>query len=202
MTDIARSTNLDVPRETLAKLRDFEGLLRSEATKQNLISASTLDDLWDRHILDSAQLASILLPGTTCDVGSGAGLPGIVLAVLIDQPIMLIEPRPLRAKFLEKVAAELNLPNVAISTAKAERVHGSFDNITARAVASLDKFFSLANHLSRKKTRWILPKGRQVKSELDEAMIRWQGEFTLVPSVTSDDAAIVVAERVRRRGKP
>src|SRR5213079_1206222 len=99
------------------------------------------------------------------DIGSGAGLPGIVLACLVDGPVTLVEPRRLRVEFLHKVAADLRIA-VTIEQKPAKAVRGRFDVITARAVAALPKFLEISSHLSTTKTRWILPKGRRAEDEL------------------------------------
>ena len=186
----------DVSRETFAMLQQFAGLIIEENERQNLLGAATVSDLWNRHILDGAQLL-----GAWCDIGSGPGLPGLVVAILGGTPMTLIEPRRLRADFLRQAIGELGLEQVSVEQRRAERVAGKFDFITARAVARLDRLFGLASHLAHDGTRWVLPKGESVKSELDEARMTWQGSFRQVPSQTHERAAIVVAEHVRRRGK-
>jgi 16S rRNA (guanine527-N7)-methyltransferase len=97
--ELADGLGRDVSRETLDRLERYADLLRSESAKQNLVSASTLDRLWDRHILDSAQLVKFApRPDLSwVDIGSGAGLPGIVIAALVTGPVTLVEPRRLRA---------------------------------------------------------------------------------------------------------
>jgi len=94
-----------VSRETIEKLEAYVALLHEESRHQNLVSATTLEQVWDRHILDSAQLVRFEpRPGASwADIGSGAGLPGIVIACLVEGPVTLIEPRRLRADFLHKV---------------------------------------------------------------------------------------------------
>src|SRR3954471_608960 len=101
----------NVSRETYEKIETYAELLREEAKRQNLVSASTLDRLWERHILDSAQLIRFEphAGASWVDIGSGAGLPGIVLACLVEGPVTLIEPRRLRAEFLHKVGESLGL---------------------------------------------------------------------------------------------
>lgn len=194
----------DVPRETLARLERYVELLLDENSRQNLIARSTADEIWQRHIFDSAQLVP-LAPWTDSlwlDIGSGAGLPGLVIAILTEGPVTLVEPRKLRADFLRRAADELGLSGrVSVHAVKAERIAGSFDVITARAVASLEALFRVSRHLSTDKTHWLFPKGKSAQSELDEARRTWQGEFCLVPSRTHPDAAIIVASHVERRGK-
>lgn len=190
-----------VSRETYSKLEQYVALLLNESDRQNLISPTTRDDVWERHIVDGAQLVGLAGPGSWCDVGSGAGLPGIVVAILVDSPVTLIEPRRLRADFLQRVAFELDLAHVSVVCAKAERVSGRFDFITARAVASLDKLLGITRHLAHNETNWLLPKGQKAQSELEEARQNWQGKFVLVESVTNPDASIIVASELRPRGK-
>jgi 16S rRNA (guanine527-N7)-methyltransferase len=187
-----------VSRETLEKLEAYVALLREENARQNLVSASTVEHLWDRHILDSAQLVRYEpRPGASwIDIGSGAGLPGIVIACLVEGPVTLVEPRRLRAEFLHNAVESLDL-NATVLCAKAERVEGTFDVITARAVAPLAKLLKISAHLSTRKTVWALPKGRSAQAELAEARGAWQGSFHLEPSVTDPESFIVVATGVR-----
>ena len=189
-----------VSRETFEKLERYVALLREENVRQNLVSAATLDQAWDRHILDSAQLVRFAPRSAAnwVDVGSGAGLPGIVVACLVDVPVTLVEPRRLRAEFLHKVCESLDL-SATVICAKAERVEGSFDVITARAVASLTRTLKISSHLSTGKTTWALPKGRSAPAELAEARQSWQGDFQLEPSVTDAESFIVVATGVRAK---
>jgi len=114
----------------------------------------------------------------------------------------LVEPRRLRAEFLARAVQELGLSGrVAVHAAKVERIAGKFDVITARAVASVDSLLSISHHLSTDKTLWLFPKGKSAQSELDEARAKWQGDFRLETSLTSDEAAILVASGVRRKGR-
>ncbi|MBX3593624.1 16S rRNA (guanine(527)-N(7))-methyltransferase RsmG [Sphingomonas sp.] len=187
-----------VSRET--RLDAFVTMLREEAARQNLVAPSTLDHIWSRHIVDSAQLLAKGSPdGRWLDVGSGAGLPGLVLALLSDAPIELVEPRRLRTAFLERVASELGLGNVQVKTAKVERTSGVARTITARAVASLDMMFRICAHRADSSTIWVLPKGRSAQSEVAEARRTWQGSFHVEPSITAPDSHIVVATGIRPR---
>jgi len=191
-------TRADVSRET--RLAAFVDLLRDEATRQNLVSPSTLEQIWARHIVDSAQLLEHVDPGGLwLDIGSGAGLPGIVLAILRDDPVELVEPRKLRTAFLQHCVDTLGLTNVTIHTAKVERTKGRASVITARAVGTLDTLFRIARHRSDRSTIWVLPKGRNAQSEVEDAQLWWQGSFHVEPSVTAPDSLIIVAKEVRPR---
>jgi 16S rRNA (guanine527-N7)-methyltransferase len=189
-----------VSRETFEKLETYVALLKEENERQNLVSAATLEGVWERHILDSAQLARFEpRPGASwLDIGSGAGLPGIVIACLVEGPVTLVEPRRLRAEFLHKVGESLEI-GAEVLCAKAERVEGSFDVITGRAVARMSQFLKLSAHLSTRNTVWALPKGRNAREELVEAERTWQGVFHVERSVTDADSWIVVGTGVRAR---
>ena len=200
MDRLAEAARRDVPRETIEKLEAYAALLREEAQRQNLVSSSTLDQLWDRHIVDSAQLVRFEphAGASWADIGSGAGLPGIVIACLVEGPVTLIEPRRLRADFLHRVCESLRI-GAAVIAAKVERVEGTHDVLTARAVANLSQLLKISAHLSTRKSLWVLPKGRSAQAELAEARRSWQGEFHVEQSVTDADSHIVVATGVRAR---
>ena len=191
---------MTVSRETEQKLDRFTGLLLEENKKQNLISRRSEEDVRNRHIDDSLQLLDHA-PGDAhwLDIGSGPGLPGLVLAIAGVRHITLVEPRRLRTDFLERCRDALDLANVTIITGKVEGLQGQFDVITARAVATLDILFKMASPFVAPEGRWVLPKGRSAEKELEEACATWQGEFELRPSRTDPDARILVAQRVRRR---
>jgi 16S rRNA (guanine527-N7)-methyltransferase len=202
IAELERVAGRPVSRETVDRLNAFVALLRDENRRQNLVSASTLDDVWQRHILDSVQLVRFepSAGASWVDIGSGAGLPGVVVACLVEGSVTLSEPRKLRADFLTRVVGALGL-RASVLCAKAERITGRFDAITARAVAPLGELLRISEHLSTGKTVWALPKGRSAHSELAEAQRSWQGTFHVEQSVTDADSYIVVATgvRVKRR---
>jgi len=190
----------DVSRETFEKLETYAALLEEESRRQNLVSASTLEHLWERHILDSAQLVRFEphAGASWVDVGSGAGLPGIVIACLVDGPVTLVEPRRLRADFLHSVAESLHL-KVTVFAGKAERAGGKYDVVTARAVAHLAELLKISAHLSTRKSLWVLPKGRSAEAELAEAQQAWQGAFHVERSLTDPESRIVVGTGVKAK---
>ncbi|HZB70364.1 MAG TPA: 16S rRNA (guanine(527)-N(7))-methyltransferase RsmG [Sphingomicrobium sp.] len=176
--------------------------LKTANNSQNLVSASTLDDIWQRHILDSAQLVRFEpRPGASwVDIGSGAGLPGIVIAALVTGPVTLVEPRRLRATFLEETVAASGLSDrVTTHPSKIENVRGRFDVITARAVAPLARLLGMGLHLAHSETIWALPKGKSAKSELAEAQRSWQCEARSEISCTDPHAAILVLSKVKAK---
>ena len=195
----------DVSRETQGRLDDFAVLLARENQVQNLVSRDSLARLWTRHIADSAQLVPLAPPEAKSwlDLGSGAGFPGLIVALLFPGSVTLVEQRPKRADFLRRAASTLRLPPATmIHEARLERLEAAcFDVISARAFAPLDRLLAVAERFATPNTRWVLPKGRNAKSELEAARASWQGDFRLVPSLTDADSAIIVAEGVRRRSR-
>ena len=189
--------SLCVSRETFDLLDRFVSLIADEMERQNLIAPSTLPDIWTRHILDSAQLllhCERSSDGLWLDIGSGAGFPGLVVAILTERPLWLVEPRQLRADFLMRCVEELGLgARVEVHKAKVERLDPTpADVISARAVASLPKLLSLSQGFSTPQTRWLLPKGRNAGKELDEARRDWVVFFKEKPSLTDPESAILV----------
>jgi 16S rRNA (guanine527-N7)-methyltransferase len=194
---------LDVPRETIERLELFVELLRGENERQNLVSKGSLEHLWHRHILDSVQLVRFASPDTKTwlDLGSGAGFPGLMIPLFHSARVVLVESRRLRADFLRAAASTLAVDDrVEILGSRLETLATRpFDAISARAFAPLQRLLDLAERFSKPDTIWILPKGRNAKSELEEAQSSWQGDFRLEPSLTDAEAQIVVATRVRRK---
>lgn len=195
-------SHFDVSRET--QCERFLTLLAEENERQNLVSRATLAAAWTRHIVDSAQLLTVesgVPQGLWIDVGSGAGLPGMVVAILRDAPMLLIEPRRRRADFLTQAAAHLGLAHVSVSASRVEQVTAkrSATVISARAVAALPALLASAQHLGDEKTLWLLPKGRTAQSEVEAARASWQGAFHVKPSLTEPGSGIVVARGVAIR---
>jgi 16S rRNA (guanine527-N7)-methyltransferase len=194
-------TNFDVSRETWDRLERYVAILLAAMDEQNLIAESTRPHIWARHIVDSAQLLPLAAQagkGEWLDLGSGAGLPGIVLACLSDRPMVMVESRRKRIDFLESVVADLGLAHARIFGGRVEMMPATNAAvISARAYAPLPKLFESALHLSDKKSLWVLPKGRNAQNELEAARLAWQGVFHIETSVTDADSAIVVAHAVK-----
>ena len=189
----------NVPRGTFVALEAFLELLRREALTQNLIAASTIETIWSRHVVDSAQLMDHAGPWKNwLDLGSGAGFPGIIVATLGQGRVTLVESRAKRVAFLQEAAAVAGVTErVTIIGGRVETAPKSrFDVISARAFAPLDKLLTLGAPFADKATRWVLPKGKSAAEELEATHGSWQGDFELVPSVTDSQAAIIVATGV------
>lgn len=188
------------------RLRLFAEMLLEEADRQNLISAGSRAELWSRHIVDSAQLLPLAPPdsaqgGLWADLGTGAGLPGIVIACLRPAPIVMIEARPLRTAFLQRCVDALGLTHARIATDKVERVvlDAPAAVISARAYAPMDRLLASAAHLTDSSTVWLLPKGRNAQNELEIAQRDWQATFHVEQSVTDAGSAIVVLSGLSRK---
>lgn len=194
--------NVDVSRETLAKLDLFRTILVEASQSQNLISASTIDQIWGRHIVDSAQLwplAPRQVGDAWLDLGTGAGFPGIVIAILDPRPMHLVEERKGRAAFLSQVVEALDLNHCTVHGCKLQALKLSpVSVISARAFAPLPKLLELAHSFSTVKTRWLLPKGKSAQAELESLGRSWQGMFHVKQSVTDAEAAILVGSGVKR----
>ena len=189
---------LHVSRETLDALDTFVAFLKREAESQNLISASTLDYIWSRHIVDSAQLLlftdSSASQSNWLDLGSGAGFPGLVIALLTKHHVTLVESRARRIDYLQRAIEMLDLTHrVRVAGVTLERLETApFSVISARAFAPLPKLFDLAARFATNNTLWLLPKGRNAKAEWEGAQSVWDGNFRIMDSVTDQEAGILV----------
>ncbi|HEV2533018.1 MAG TPA: 16S rRNA (guanine(527)-N(7))-methyltransferase RsmG [Phenylobacterium sp.] len=186
----------------MADLERFRTLLGEWNAVMNLVGPSTLPDFWNRHAWDSAQL--LKLDGaarTWADLGAGAGLPGVVLAILGKGRegfhAHLVESMAKRCRFLSEVVAELDLP-ATIHNARAENLDLAVDSVTARACAPLSRLLGYARpYLAKGATGWFL-KGQDVASELEEATKSWEFEAEIVPSLSDPRGRIVRVRRLRR----
>lgn len=192
-----------VSRETL--VAQFADILRTESAQQNLISAASIEQMWARHMVDSAQLLPLAVDageGDWIDVGAGAGLPGLVVAILSERPMVLVEPRAKRVAFLRDTAEALGIGGhvqVIGSKIEAYKPVRPAAVVSARAVASLPGLLQSTVHCTDSSTVWVLPKGQNAHSEVEAARHAWQGVFHVEPSITSPESGIVVARKVRRK---
>ncbi len=194
--------NFDVSRETTDRLEAYAALVAEGQKTQNLVSASTLPTFWSRHIVDSAQLVLLAREGSWLDIGSGAGVPGIVTAILTGASTILVESRARRAEFLQETAETLGLANVTVvATTVQKLVAKPVDNITARAVATLSALLEMALPFAHKGTVWLLPKGKSAQSELASLPRAWQGDWDARASVTDPDSQILVGRHIRMKSK-
>ncbi|MBV8971118.1 MAG: 16S rRNA (guanine(527)-N(7))-methyltransferase RsmG [Sphingomonadaceae bacterium] len=188
---------------SLDALQRYVDLLGLWQARMNLVAPSTLADAWDRHVADSAQLAS--LAGTRdattwLDIGSGAGFPALVLARLCPGHFHLVEATTKKCSFLAAAAEALGVTGrVTIHNTRIEALPTlAADIVTARACAALPQLFAWGARFAR--GQWLLPKGRTAAAEIAAATVDFTFDHELVASRTDADARIVVARNVRRRG--
>lgn len=186
------------------RLDQLAAMLAEENARQNLVSRKSLDEIWQRHFADSAQLLSDVPRETPTwlDLGTGAGFPGLVIAILRPNcKICLVESRKRRIEWLEtmKISLELGMVHVAGSRLEVIEAFNS-DVISARAFAPLENLLDLSARFSTADTSWLLPKGRSAQQELDE-LRGWRHTFHVKQSMTDPEAGIIVGKLLGRKGK-
>jgi 16S rRNA (guanine527-N7)-methyltransferase len=188
------ATAVPVSRETLARLKAFVGVLADWNARHNLVSQASLAQVWHRHILDSAQLAPLVpVQATTLvDLGSGAGFPGLVLALLLEGRVhvTLFESIRKKAEFLQAAADHMKVA-VDVRNARIEEARGPFDVITARACAPLPQLLDYAQTFTGPGTVCLFLKGQNVGAELTEARKSWRMTLQQHPSLTHPSGVIL-----------
>lgn len=195
-----------VSRETESRLNQYAERLVRWTKTSNLVAPSTIDDLWSRHILDSAQLVALKPDATRwVDLGSGGGLPGIVIAILLaengETVVHLVESNAKKAAFLHSTIAELKIP---------ARVHrrriedawdhvGAVDVVTARALAPLNTLLGLARPWLERGATGLFPKGRDFVGELAKSRDDWGFDLIEHPSVIDPESRILEIGGLRSR---
>jgi 16S rRNA (guanine527-N7)-methyltransferase len=207
MMAVAHETvgGLSVSRETLAALQAFEAEVKRWNPTVNLVSRSSLDSLWTRHIDDSAQIFRACPPGAIkwVDLGSGGGFPGLVVAALAleHQPklsVTLVESDQRKATFLRQTAQKLGLP-VEIQAKRAESLPPQMaDVVSARALAPLGDLLELANLHLKTEGVAVFPKGARHAEEAAEARRSWSFDLETLPSTSNPDAAILIIRKIHR----
>ena len=196
-----------VSRETSAKLEAYLALLGQWQKAINLVGKSTLEDPWRRHILDCAQLVRFLPEGPLrlADLGSGAGLPGLVLAIMGATmgvtEVHLVEADRRKAQFLREAARRLELSNVRVHAVRIEALDLAVDVVTARALAPLADLLPLAVPLLAPRARLLLLKGRNADAELAAAATRWTMRVAVEPSLADPLGRVLVLDEVRSSGQ-
>jgi 16S rRNA (guanine527-N7)-methyltransferase len=204
MTPAGFAEETDVSRETLIRLEVYAEMLKDWQTRMNLVSRSSLDDLWRRHFLDSAQLFRLLSPEPSplFDLGSGAGFPGLVLAIMGVPDVTLIESNQKKSSFLREVAKETGT-KVTVFSDRAEQFYGPAParTIVARALAPLEKLIPLAKPLLARGGEFLFLKGARADEELTVAQEKWHIDVERIRSLSDDQATILRITQVRSKGK-
>ena len=186
----------------MQKLDHFVDALIVESEQQNLIASATIPIFWQRHIADSAQLLEFVPRGTGLwlDLGTGAGLPGLVVAIMRpEMRVDLVESRKRRIEWLERMRDELELDNCEVIGSRLENVETvPAAIISARAFAPLDRMMAVAERFSTRDTLWLLPKGRSAAQELELLSVKDRKMFHVEQSRTDDDSGIIVGKLARK----
>jgi len=188
---------LDVSRETFDRLEIYVNFLKEYNQKFNLVGSSEMGNIWDRHIFDSMQLISYVAesPRSVCDIGSGAGFPGIVLGILGVSDMVLVESIAKKALFLENVSRETLVKNTILCD-RVENLKKTFEIITARAVAPLKDLLKLTKNIRTPDTVCVFPKGKKYQEEIDEARLYFSFEVEAHQSLTHEEGRILVINHV------
>ncbi|NTG47671.1 16S rRNA (guanine(527)-N(7))-methyltransferase RsmG [Agrobacterium rhizogenes] len=197
-----------VSRETQGRLQHFAELFQKWAKTINLVAPSTVDDLWRRHIADSAQIFQLHpKPARWVDLGSGGGFPGIITAILLaeqkDGRVDLVESNQKKAAFLRVCLRECEARGAvhAVRIEEAPKIIADCDVISARALAELDMLLDYAAPWveRNKNLRLLLHKGRDYEREVHKARGRWEFDLVKHNSVVESDSVILELTRPRRR---
>jgi 16S rRNA (guanine527-N7)-methyltransferase len=189
-----------VSRETRERLNTYADLLRKWQRSINLVGPRTLDDLWNRHFTDSAQLLPLIPPSARVlvDFGSGAGFPGLVLAILGVPQVHLIESDQRKSTFLREVARATGTP-ITIHAKRIEQVAPfPADVVSARALAPLGDLLGFAAPFLGPDTLCLFPKGQMAEDELTAASKIWNMNVDRIQSVTDSSATILRISQVSR----
>lgn len=196
----------DVSRETVEKLRAYRDLLLKWSKAINLIAEPDLTNIWDRHIMDGVQLRPFLdlSAKNWLDMGSGGGLPGIVLAIMAPEThpelqLNLVESDQRKCEFLRMVCRELGL-SATVENERLEKLTPRvYDRISARALAPLPKLLTYAKPLMGPDTRLVFLKGRNYKAEIQEAARHWTLTCEELPSATDPEGIILVITDLEKK---
>lgn len=200
--------SVDVSRETIAALEHFAALVQRWTPAINLVGKATVADFWTRHIVDSAQLFRFCPPNAKrwLDIGSGGGLPGIVVAILAkellsDLCVTLVESDLRKATFLREACRSLQL-SADVQSQRIESLASlQTDVLSARALAPLTTLLAYAQQHLASGGVALFPKGSQHENELAEARKAWSFDLDIQPSLSEEKAAILIIRNVRRAEK-
>ena len=198
--------SLNVSRETLNDFYEYETLLSKWNEKINLVSKNTLVDIWERHFLDSGQIIKhIEVSGKRwVDVGSGAGFPGLVVALLlrdrkIDCDLVLVEKNPKKGFFLNEVIRKLNLSVEVVNDNIYTLEPLNADILTARAFSELKNLIEIAFHHRKKDGICLFLKGDNYRIELDKTLNSWFFDYDIVDSLSSSSGKIIRVKKIFKR---
>ena len=185
--------NFNDGKSILTQLSEYKKILLKENETMNLIGKSTINYLDERHLLDCIQIVKYLPhhEKSVMDLGTGAGLPGIILSIIGFKNLHLVEKSPKKSSFLENCKLRLGLNYVVHNKSVSEITNLNVDYITARAFASIEKIIFMTKKIINKQTKFILHKGKSYLTELET--INTQKYFWMThPSITSSESKIII----------
>ena len=198
--------SLNVSRETLSSFYEYKTLLYKWNEKINLVSKNTLVDIWERHFLDSGQVIKhVDASGKRwVDVGSGAGFPGLVVALLlrdrkIDCDLVLVEKNPKKGFFLKEVIRKLNLSVEVVNDNIDILEPLNADILTARAFSELNNLIEIAFRHRKKEGICLFLKGENYRIELDKTLNYWFFDYDIVDSLSSSSGKIIRVKKIFKR---
>lgn len=181
--------------------KKYINLLKRHNSHTNLVGKSTMEDPWVRHILDSIQISKFIKNKklSILDMGSGAGLPGIIISIYGFKNVTLIDSNNKKINFLKLVKKEMNL-NTKIILSRLEKINNlKFDIITSRALSNLEKLLSYSQKYLKKNTVLIFLKGKTVNEELVETRKKWEFEFCKRQSISNPSGSVLIIKNIKKK---
>ncbi len=191
-----------VSRETFSRLETYVELLKKWQKHINLVSNNTLNDIWHRHILDGIHVVKHLDVKESdflVDLGSGSGVPGLIVGILLDNKIELVESDQRKCAFLETVSRETSRPNITVNNTRIEHslIHNA-DVVMARALAPLEKLLTLAFPIVSKTGKCLFHKGESLDSELKQADEGWRFTMEKYESITQEGSFLIELSNIEK----
>ena len=187
---------VDVSCETFERLKAYVTLLGEKNKEFNLMGPNEIPKIWDRHVLDAIQLFPYIPKSASiADLGSGAGFPGVVIALLADRPVTLIESSKKKCDFLKNVSCGAEVINARIENIKNKR----FGCLVSRALAPLEKMLSYAIPLSSEHTVCVFNKGKSYRDEISAACSKFKFNYTVHESATDSQGVVLVIEKIYQK---
>ena len=192
----------NVSYETITKLNKYLILLKNSQLKFNLVSNRSLEDIWNRHFLDSFQIIKFIGNNKRMlDFGSGAGFPGMVCGICSTNYVYLVDSNKKKVSFLKQIKKKLNLKNVFVYHTRIEnfRTKKKFDVICSRAVSSLANLLSYTIDFSNLNTRFIFLKGKKVDKEIIFSKKKWSYNLKCETSITNKEGKILIIKNLKKK---
>ncbi len=196
--EIIKQFKINIHQEKLLDTYIFN--LKKHNKHTNLVGSSTLEDPWNRHILDCLQILPTLndCNCSILDMGTGAGLPGLLLSIMGCQNVTLIDSNNKKIKFLEKIKKEMNLKFKTVLDRVENKENEKYDIITSRALANLSKLFTYSHNFLKKNTVLIFLKGKTVNDEILDATKIWKFEYKKHASLSDRRGNLLVIRNLKR----